>query len=130
MSGILAESERERILRAMAELCAESGYEATSVAAIVERAGSSERAFSKLFEGPEECMVAALSAITAQTLAEVSATYSVDLSEWESGMLGIKAILELMAAHPSFAYLGYIGARQMAPQGPAEVYRPPRRCSR
>jgi AcrR family transcriptional regulator len=122
-AGILAPSERERVLRAVAELCAERGYRETTAAAIIERAGSSEPAFRKMFGGVEECMVAALNAITAQTLAEVSSTYSVDLSEWDSGMLGIKAILELMAAHPSFAYLGYIGARQMATPRVAEVYR-------
>jgi AcrR family transcriptional regulator len=120
---ILGDSERERILRSMAELCAERGYRETTIEAVVQRADSSAEAFQKLFGGLEECMVAAMNAITAQVLAETSAVYSADRSEWESGMLGIKAILELMAAYPNFAYLSYVGARQMAPAQARQVYR-------
>lgn len=123
IGGILADSERERMLRAIAELCAEIGFEEITAAQVAERAGSSEKAFSKMFGDTEECMLGAVNAITGQTLSEVSSTYSVDVSEWESGMRGVKAILELMAAHPSFAHLGYIGSRQMATKRVREVHK-------
>lgn len=121
-TGLLTPSEREQILRATAELCAERGYAHTTVEDVVERAGSTSAAFHNLFGSVEECTIAALNAITAQVLAEVSASYSADLSEWDSGLLGMKAILELMAAHPSFAYLGYIASRQMSPPQVQEIY--------
>ncbi len=118
-SGILSPSERERALRAMAELCAEQGYEETSAAQIAARAGVTVESFDRLFAGgKEDCVVAAVNAILAEVISAVSASYSADRSEWESGIRGIKAILELMAAHPSFAHLSYIGSRQM---GPARV---------
>jgi len=120
---LLHPSERERILRAAAAICAEQGYGGMSVAAISARAGVQEEAFLRIFADAEDCMVAAMNAITSQVLAEVSRVYSPDRSEWESGMRGIRAILELMAAHPNFAYLGYVGARQMAPPRATEVYR-------
>jgi AcrR family transcriptional regulator len=120
--GILAPSEREQILRAAAALCAERGYGELTVEAIVERAGSSSERFGHFFAGLEDCLLAAVNAITAETLAAVSGAYSPDLSEWDSGLAGIRSILELMAAHPDFAYLGYIGSRQMAPKRIFEVY--------
>jgi AcrR family transcriptional regulator len=119
---VLAPSERQRILQAMAELCAERGYGETTVKAIVERAGVERRRFEKLFDGVEDCMLAAYDASSSQLLAEISGAYSADLPEWDSGMLGIKAILEMMAANPSIAYLGYVGVRQMGPPGAYEAY--------
>jgi len=119
----LLPSERERILRALAELCAERGYQQLSVEAIAERAESTPEAFHRMFEDVEECMIAALNALSGQVASAVSADYSADRSEWESGIRGTKAILELMAANPSFAYLGFIAARQMATPRLAEAGR-------
>jgi AcrR family transcriptional regulator len=122
-TGILSASSRDRILRAMAGLCAEQSYAETTVEQIVERAGVSSEAFFNLFDDVEGCMAASANAISAEVLAEVSSSYSADRSEWDSGLLGMKAILELMAAQPSFAYLGYIAARQMAPPRVCDIYR-------
>jgi hypothetical protein len=51
----------------------------------------------------------------------VSHSYSADRSEWESVIHGVKAILELMAENPEFAYLGYVVSRQMAPGQVREI---------
>jgi hypothetical protein len=110
----LLPSEREHVLQALAQLCAERGYEQLGGETIAERAGINAEAFAQMFADVEECMVAALNSLSGQVLAEVSSVYSADRSEWESGILGTKAVLELMAARPSFAYLGFIAARQMA----------------
>ena len=118
-----APAERERIVWAMAELCAELGYEETSIEQIVARAKVSVADFEELFGSDKEaCGVAAENAILAEVLAAVGAGYSADRSEWDSVLLGVKAILELMAANPSYAYLGYVAARQMAPARVREVY--------
>lgn len=123
MTGILSPSERERLLRAMTELCAEQGYVETSARQIAERAGVSLASFEEIFAGgKEECMVGAVDAAVAEIFTAVSTAYSADRSEWESGMRGIKAILELMAARPSFAYLGSIGSRQMGPPRAREAH--------
>ncbi|MDX6623427.1 MAG: hypothetical protein QOE75_1359 [Solirubrobacterales bacterium] len=114
-ASILSPSERERIMRAMVELCAERGYAETSVAEVIKRAAVSERTFAELFGSKEACVVSAFDAVIAEVLAIVGASYSADRSEWDSAMVGIKAILEFMAAHPSFAQLSFIGARQMGP---------------
>jgi AcrR family transcriptional regulator len=120
--GVLSSSKREDILRATAELIAELGYWETTAEKIAHRAGVTSAELADLFADVEECMTASVSAICSQVLTEISSAYSADRSELDSGILGIKAILELMAAHPSFAYLGYIASRQMGPAKPREGY--------
>jgi AcrR family transcriptional regulator len=121
-TDLLSPSERDRVLRAMSALCAEQGYEETTVSEVVSRAGVTPEAFAEMFSGKEECTVAALNAIIGEVVSAVAISYSADRSEWESGLRGMKAILELMAAHPSFAQLGYIVARQMAPSATRDTY--------
>jgi AcrR family transcriptional regulator len=122
MAGILSSSARNRTLRAMSELCAEQGYEETTIEQVVARAGLPAESFASLFESKEACAAAAVNAILGEVMAVVSAAYSSDRSEWDSVLLGIKAILELMAAYPSFAHLAYIGSRQMCPARAREIY--------
>ncbi len=114
---------RERIVWAMADLCAERGFEETTIEQIVARAKVSAADFEDLFGGDKEaCGEAAENAILTEVVTAVGASYSADRSEWDSALLGVKAILELMAANPSYAYLGYVAARQMAPARVREVY--------
>ena len=102
MAGVSVPSDRERVMRSIVELCAEHGYRMTSVEMVSERAGVSVKEFEKLFSGDkEECLIASVNAILGEVMAVVSACYTPDRSEWDSGVLGIKAILELMAANPS-----------------------------
>jgi hypothetical protein len=107
----------------MAELCTERGVDELEVTEITRRARTDTETFYNLFVDLEDCLVASTNAVTAQVLSEVSSSYSADLTEWDSGLLGIKAILELMAAQPSFAYLGYVVSRQTAPPRVQEIYR-------
>lgn len=111
---LLSPSDRDRTLRAMSSLCAERGYLETTVAQVAERAGISEEAFHELFADKEACTIAALNAILSEVMAAVASSYSSDRSEWDSMLVGIKAILELLAANPSLAYLSNITGRQMA----------------
>ena len=115
--------DRERVLRAMAELCAERGYRETTVEAVAERAGVGPEIFASMFErGKEECLLAAINSIMGETISVVSAAYSPDRSEWDSAIAGIRAILELMAANPSYANLGYIVGRHEGPERAKQVY--------
>jgi AcrR family transcriptional regulator len=115
VTDLLGRSERERILQATAELCARQGFEQTTVGQVLDHAEVTEETFDRLFGNLEECLVAVMNALLGEVVSVVGASYSPDRPEWESGLRGIHAILELMAAHPSFAYLAYIGARQMSP---------------
>jgi AcrR family transcriptional regulator len=120
-TDLLGRSERERILQATAELCASQGYEATTVEQVIDRARVDAGVFDGLFADLEEALTAVINALLGEVISVVGASHSPERPEWESGLGGIRAILELMAAHPSFAYLGYIGARQMSPPRVGEV---------
>ena len=119
----LSPSARERVLRAMAELCAERGYRETTIAAVIERADVDADSVNSMFAGgKDQILLEATNAIMGETMSVVSGAYSADRSEWDSALVGIKAILELMAANPSYAALGYIVGRQQAPDPVRRVY--------
>jgi AcrR family transcriptional regulator len=120
--AILGASERESVLRAMAALCAERGYEMVRIEDVAARSGTSSARIGKMFGDKERLGTETVKAILSEVMATVASSYSPDSGEAESGIRAIRAILELMAAHPSFAHLSYIGSRQMMPRRPHEVY--------
>lgn len=119
----LSDEPRDRLIAAAASLCSEMGYEEMTEAEIAARAAVPAWKLRQLFAGgKEECLAAAENAILLEVVAAVSRGYSADRSEWENVLHGVKAILELMALNPEFAYLGYVFARQQAPARVREIY--------
>ncbi len=78
--------------------------------------------FEEFFDGKEEATLAAAQAILAGVVRLVGDLYSPDRSEAESYLVGIKAILELMAEHPAFAHVSYVAARQTTTATLRDVY--------
>ncbi len=66
----VAQSQRERLLEAMAEAVADKGYAKTSVADVLSRAGVSRATFYQLFKDKDDCFRAAFDAFAAR-LAEL-----------------------------------------------------------
>ena len=56
---LVARNQRERLVAAIAEECAEVSYAEATVAAVAKRAGVSSLTFYNQFEGKRECMLAA-----------------------------------------------------------------------
>ena len=111
-SDVLAVSDRDRILQAMAECCTESGYAETTVDAVIARAGVAPKDFESHFAGKEDCALAALNKIVSETLARISMAGSESDDVVERRKFEGKAILELLADRPSFATLGFVESRQ------------------
>jgi AcrR family transcriptional regulator len=110
-------SERDRLIEAMALTCAERGYAAASVEEVTRRAGVGRRSFEENFADKAECGGAAVRQMLADITTAASIAYSSEYSEWEKILRGVRALLELMAARPSFAGLAQIEARQgMGPE--------------
>jgi hypothetical protein len=124
-TDLLAASDRQRLMQAMTELCAIRGYAEVSAEQVAERAKLELEDFEREFSGGKaECTLAAVNSILGEVLGAVAVGYSPDRLQWESYLRGIKGILELMAAYPSYAHLCYITARQEAnDQRLQEVYR-------
>lgn len=119
---VLSPTDRDRILQAMADCCAERGYGETAVAEVIERAGVRREAFDSHFADKEDCALAALNKISSETLTTLSTTSSPGGAGAEEIAFGVGAVLALMAANPSFARLAYIEARQAGTPRMREAY--------
>jgi AcrR family transcriptional regulator len=111
-TDVLSVSDRDRILQAMADCCAEAGYRETTVEAVLERAGVTPESFETHFFGKEDCALAALNKIVSEALTRISMADTrgdevVDRRKFEG-----LAILELAAGRTSFTDLVLIQARQ------------------
>jgi AcrR family transcriptional regulator len=111
-NNVLAISDRDRILQAMADCCAETGYAETTVEAVLEKAGVGREIFASHFSGKEDCALAALNKLVSETLARISMAGSEADEAVERRKFEGRAILELMAGRRSFAHLAFIDSRQ------------------
>lgn len=68
----VADVQRARLLRALAEAMAEHGYARTSVAAVLRRAGVSRETFYELFASKEACFMSAFEDATGRLVAAVA----------------------------------------------------------
>lgn len=117
----VAAHKRRRMIDAMAELCAEQGYEATKIADVVRRAHVARKTLYDNFAGKEELFLAAFDAALADAEAEVAeACDAVDPAEWEARTeAGLRALLEFAAAHPDAARLALVEAPAASPTSAA-----------
>jgi AcrR family transcriptional regulator len=116
----IAGHKRRRMMDAMAELCAERGYEATKIADIVRRAGVARKTLYDNFDGKEDLF------LTAFTTAQRELTMAVDAACAESDGIwqkrveaGLAAVLEFFAARPAVARMCMVEALSATPQASA-----------
>jgi AcrR family transcriptional regulator len=103
-------SERERLLEAMVRMAAAKGYEATTVADVVEFAGVSEDVFYEMFEDKEACFLEAYEAVFDVLVAHVTAAFEAAADEpWpEQIAAGLGALVELLAAEADIARMAMV----------------------
>jgi AcrR family transcriptional regulator len=98
----------ERVLRALAALVAEKGYKATTVADVVERAGTSQRVFYGHFESKEEAFLSALDSGSAQMLGLVLPAFRRARSWEESVRAAYEAMFSFGIEEPEYTQLGAV----------------------
>jgi AcrR family transcriptional regulator len=114
---LVARNQRERLIAAMAEVCAEKSYAEVSVADIVAAAGVSTATFYKRFEGKRDCMLIAYEELFGRFLAELDAACAAAPNR-EQGIRGaIQAALELLAADVPTARLLTVEILALGPEG-------------
>ncbi len=107
---LIAHSQRERILTAMAEACAKKGFGAVTIADIVEPAGVSRATFYELFKDKEDCLQATMELSLADAMGRVVEVYSPD-KPWATMVRdAAAAFLDLLASRPHFARMALIEA--------------------
>jgi len=122
---VIEASQRGRLLDAMAEVVAEKGYAATSVADVIANAGVSRRTFYEHFRDKEDCFLAAYDtgvAVLLDTVRQAGADIDDPL---ERTRARVRAYLETLAAEPAFARTFEIEIAAAGPRAQArrrEVY--------
>lgn len=103
-------SERERLLEAMVRVAAAKGYEATTVADVVEYAAVSRESFDEMFEDKAACFLEAYDAVFDVLVAHVAAAFEAAADEpWpEQIAAGLGALVELLAAEADIARMAMI----------------------
>jgi AcrR family transcriptional regulator len=98
----------ERVLRALAATVAEKGYKATTVAEVVERAGTSQRVFYGHFENKEDAFLAALDSGSAQMLATVLPAFRRANTWEESVRAAYEAMFSFGIEEPEYTQMGAV----------------------
>lgn len=117
----VANNQRERLFAAMVAVCTDKGYEATRVADLLELSGVSRSAFYEHFEDKQACLLAAVDALVAPTIAIVSAAGK---SKDETGARrALEAFIELVANQAPAARMCLVEIFAAGPPGAATIDR-------
>jgi AcrR family transcriptional regulator len=101
----IADSQRERLLAAIAREVAVNGYRATTVTEVVKVASVSTRDFYGLFKGKEDCFLAAFDVLR-DHLEELIRAAAAEQEDWPPRVVAaLRAALGFFAAAPDLARL-------------------------
>jgi AcrR family transcriptional regulator len=101
----VAESQRERLLAAVAHVVAVDGYRQTTITQIVKAAAVSSRAFYEHFDSKEECFLAAFDAVVAH-LHDILHQATAAAVDWpDEAIAALRAGLDFFTANPDLARL-------------------------
>jgi AcrR family transcriptional regulator len=116
-ADVVARNQRERLVAAVAEACAEQGYAEMSVADLARRAGVSTATFYKLFPGKLECALEAYRELLGRLLAEVDRACGETEGREAKLRAGVRTVLALFAADPPTALLLTVEVLALGPAG-------------
>ncbi len=121
----VAVHKRRRMMDAMAELCAEHGYEATKIADVVSRAAVARKTLYDNFEGKEDLFLAAFETTVTEAAHAVEAACE-EVGEGEAPErrdarveAGLGALLALLAERPAAARMVMVEALSATPASAA-----------
>jgi AcrR family transcriptional regulator len=112
----VVQSQRSRIFRAMAEVMAQKGYVATSVADVLRAAKVSRETFYEQFDSKEDCFVSAHEAAVQTVMASAAAAPPAQGTGIERFDRGLKTLLDAIADHPELSRLFMIEVYAAGPQ--------------
>jgi AcrR family transcriptional regulator len=110
----------ERILQALAEVAAESGYATATIEQIVKRAGMSASTFYEHFQGRDDAVLAAIDSASAQIVAAVLPAFRRNADWPQAVRAGFGAFFNLLATRPALARLTMV---EIYAAGPAALER-------
>jgi AcrR family transcriptional regulator len=114
---LVARNQRERLIAAMAEVCAEKGYAAATVADLARGAGVSTASFYRQFKDRHECMLVSFEELSGRLLEEVERACEGDEGPAEKARTAIRTAAVLLAADLPTARLLTIEIVAAGPEG-------------
>lgn len=114
-ADVVARNQRERLVAAIAEACAERGYAEASVADVAKRAGVSSVTFYEQFAGKRDCMLAAQRELLGRLLEEVDRAREGESED--ATRAALHTTLTLLAADPPSARLLTVEILAVGPEG-------------
>jgi AcrR family transcriptional regulator len=101
----IVDSQRERLLAAIAQEVAAKGYRATTITDVVKSASVSTRDFYELFKSKEECFLTAFEVVHDHLQALIADAVS-GIDDWpHQVVVALRAALDFFAAEPDLARL-------------------------
>jgi AcrR family transcriptional regulator len=103
-------SERDRLMEAVVRVSAAKGYEATTVADVIEYAGVPRETFDEMFQSKEACFLEAYEAVFDVLVAHVTAAFQAASDEpWpEQIAAGLRALVELLSMEADIARMAMV----------------------
>jgi AcrR family transcriptional regulator len=109
-------NQRERLFAAMVATVAEKGYEATTVADLVELSGVSRSAFYRHFDDKQGCFLAAVEAMVEPALKRIGRDESAPAGA-ERARAAFASLMELIVAQPAAAKMCIVEVYAAGPEG-------------
>jgi AcrR family transcriptional regulator len=100
-------TQRERIMRAAAQVAVRDGYAALRVPAISTAAGTSNQTFYEHFGSKQEAFLAAFDALALEAFQVTAATFAKGDGWLHAGAAGVVALLEHVARSPLFRQMNF-----------------------
>ena len=97
------QNQRERILRAVADVVSVAGYSAMSVEDIIATAGVSRRTFYDHFKSKDDAFLAEYDVISGGLIERVTAVYDPTMSLAERAEWCLNAVMDYFCEDPAFA---------------------------
>lgn len=114
----MTESQRNRIRRAMVEVVATRGYPETRVVDVIAVAGVSRKTFYELFEGREDCFLAAYDVLLENLLREATDAFeAAPGSAWAERVAdALEALLNHLSRYPDEARFAIVEVLAAGPK--------------
>ena len=117
----VASHKRRRLMEAIAELTAESGYEATKIADIVRRAAVARKTLYDNFDGKEDLFLSAVDTTMTEVREAVEGACAESDSSEAGIIAGLEALLDYVAEHPATSRMCMVEAISATPSS-ARLY--------
>lgn len=101
----IADSQRERLMAAMAKAVADRGYRTTTITELTKSASVSSRDFYGLFEGKEDCFLVTFEAVAGHLDVLIREAVAKEDGWAQQVIAALRACLEFFAAEPDLARL-------------------------